>query len=413
MRVVVPKESGGGNGKLYYNNYNTGSTAPIEKDITYIPNNILLDSSLLRVDTSPPPIPNTGDVYHNVSSDKYYIYCADGTWKETIYPVFSWGVIQNHLLKDELTGAMKDYVDRGGAYQDNVCPNVIQYFPVYDNTADYTVGDIVEIGFRLILPNGNAHYNSTGVPFKCLTTHSGGSDGSTAKDPLTEPTYWERLPFYNQFAIYDNFINTTWKTRNQDMFLNYQNISDIDFAAILNPQGTTAKFSWDNNTGATVVEEVSLNTRITHNFNEYFFKDFTTRSIAYSEKQLVNVDNVAVTLEGDNNSASSVIVGKSYDIGNALYGYKKQLRDFSKKVTNADGYDYLQKGNHSNKLIVKLSLNNDRARDIYDLLSGLSSTLCLYVLEDGEWVFGYFKDLYMVKENPVLSDYELEINGVI
>ena len=410
MKVVIPKMADNIQMTIKYINNSLGTTLDATNDLYYLPSNIIFNNNLLHFKDTIPDNPKVGDVYDD--NGTVVMYCSDGTWQDTGYDSSSWDVVNNYLLTSETTGAMKTYLDNGGHFTQSTCANVIQHFPVYDKTADYNIGDIVEIGLGVIYPDGSTSNYPYGVPYKCITTHSSGTDGSTAKDPLTEPTYWERLPFYNQFAIYDKFINTTWKTRNQDMVLDYENITDIDFAAILNPKGTTVKFWWGNTEGS-AEENISLNTRITNNFNEYFFKDFTTRSIAYSEKQLVNVDNVAVTLEGDDNSASSVIVGKSYDIGNALYGYKKQLRDFSKKVTNAEGYDYLQKGNHSNKLIVKLTLNNDRAIDIYDLLSGLSSTLCLYVLEDGEWVFGYFKDLYMVKSDPVMSDYELEINGVI
>jgi len=132
-----------------------------------------------------------------------------------------------------------------------------------------------------------------------------------------------------------------------------------------------------------------------------------------SEKQLVNVNKLTIQLDGDANSGAGVIVGKAFDIGITQYGYKKQSRDFSKKITTTDGYDYLQKGNQSKKYIIKLLIHNNLASDVFDLLQGLSSTLCLYVLEDGEWVFGYYKDLYMIKQNSVLSEYELEINGVI
>ena len=230
--------------------------------------------------------------------------------------------------------------------------------------------------------------------------------------PPNNPLKWSFISDSgSNFSMFDDWLNTTFD--NVCGYTLTYTQSDIDTIALLRLQSHNDIEITFKNDEASITKLFSVyDDRVVHNFNEYFFKGWNYKDSLIVDKYFTNITEVSMTVR-NGSQIGTVIVGKSYDIGNALYGYKKQLRDFSKKVTNAEGYDYLQKGNHSNKLIVKLTLNNDRAIDIYDLLSGLSSTLCLYVLEDGEWVFGYFKDLYMVKSNPVISDYELEINGVI
>jgi len=411
VKVVVPKKADGVTSKIVYYNDSLSTTKDATDDLYNFADNIIFANNLVEFHTVQPVSSKVGDIYHNTDDDKVYMYCSDGTWKDTNFD--GWGTVPNFLINDKtLPKVYRDYLNNGGTYVKSTCDNVISHFPIYDKDTDYTAGDIVEVGIAYV-QGSTTSMQSMGVPYKCLTTHAA-ADG--AKDPLTEPTYWERLPFYNQLALYDKFINTKANTKNQDLNLQYgfngEDISDIDFAAILNPKGSTAKFIWENSSTSKEVD-IDLTYRKTSNFNQYFFNKFNYRTIAMSSKELINIDKLTIKLNGDNNEASGVITGKSYDIGTALYGYQKQSRDFSKKVTTQDGYDYLQPGNKTKKLIVKLSIHNDMAQEVFETLQALSSTLCLYVLEDGEWVFGWYKDLYMVKQNPVLSEYNLEINGVI
>ena len=244
------------------------------------------------------------------------------------------------------------------------------------------------------------------VPFKALVDY-----------PKTTPLAgnvleWEQLPYYGQLAMFDKYMNTKYTLPTYMGFHYTFEDSTIEAIAVLGVSGDTAQIDWTNTT-TNIHKEIKLKERVVTSFYEYFFSKFNQKSIIYSSKEVTNIDSVSIQIDGKKVGASAIIVGKEYDIGNTQYGYQKRSRDFSKKSTTKSGYDFLTAGKKANTYIVKITIDNDKADEIFDLLQSLSTTLTLYLLEDGSWVYGWYKDLYMTKSNPVKSEYNLEINGVI
>jgi len=239
LKVVIPKQAKaikeGGihtKGVLYYTHVNgTTVTKDASNDLYFMPDNILFDASLLIPPTSQPQNPNKGDVWIDTANSTAYMYCSDNGWGEDA-SYDGWEVIPNFLFEDELQGSMKTFIKNGGTYQQYICSKNIKLFSNYDSSQDYTAGDIVECG--LIYANNGVVSQNYGVPYKCIAD----VPSSEAKAPFDDPLHWERLPFYNQLALFDKYLNTILRTRNQNWNLKYENLSDVDFAAILNPKGT-------------------------------------------------------------------------------------------------------------------------------------------------------------------------------
>ena len=276
-------------------------------------------------------------------------------------------------------------------------------YPPYDSNA--TIKKEFIFNIKITIFNKDRHTTTTSykVPFRALV------DNPTTS-PLESALEWEQLPFYGQLALFDKYLNTKC-VMPSFMGLSYDFTGDIDAIAVLNLQGDTAKVTWSNDV-ATVTEEINLKYRYVKDFYEYFYNSFKQKDNVYISKKLINIDKVNIELSGEKVSASSIFVGKEFYIGKALSGLQLRSRDFSKKTTTADGYDYLEAGKKSKTYITKIAIERDLFEETFKLLQSLSTTLALYVF-DGNWIFGWYKDLYMTKENYNYNEYILEINGVV
>ena len=291
-------------------------------------------------------------------------------------------------------------------YTGNNLKIAVTNFPSYHSSNTIKRGFIFDITIKIVDKATGQPILTDTVPFKSLV------DNPTSTPLAGNALEWEQLPYYGQLAMFDYYMNTKYTLPSYTGYHYTFTDSDMDAIAVLGITGDTAKLTWTNSS-TSVEEDIRLHDRVVSNFMEYYFTKFNQQSIIYSSKALTNIDSVKIQLDGEKVSTSTILVGKEYDIGKALYGYQKRSRDFSKKTTTKSGYDSLVAGKKANTYIVKLIISNDKADEVFDLLQSLSTTLVLYLLEDGSWIYGWYKDLYMTKSNPVLSDYNLEINGVI
>jgi len=328
-------------------------------------------------------------------------------------------------LNDDDTYEINFYRDRGADTSpqniatiddvgDAVYMLLLPSFPAWNESEDYYVGDLVVLDLHYSKYNPSTGSNlkveaNRTVLFKALGDNKG-------VNPLKNPLMWEAQPYFNQLAVFDKFISTSWTSFNQDIQFIFSDVDGVDTTydtvAVLGVDGTKVEVSW-HNTETTTTNTFDLHYRVVDSFHDYFYSSFNPVNSVIDSSPFININEIAIKIKGDANKVGTCIVGQSHYIGDALFGYEKRSRDFSKKVTNSSGYDFLQEGNKTKKYVVKLKIHNDLAPQVFNLLQELSSTLCLYVLEDGESVFGWYKDLYMTKSNPVFSDYNLEINGVI
>ena len=267
--------------------------------------------------------------------------------------------------------------------------------PSWSKDTDYSAENLV----YTIIEHGGKTYR---LLYKALTT-------STDKFPPKSPLEWVIVKANDEYTIFDDYLNTQGIIDYRGVKLTYNDNVDVALLNVANCLSFDIKFI---NLETNIDIEAKIYSKYAKDFYEYFYDDFIPKVDWFFEKPFINIDKVELTF-GGSTEVGTCIVGQSHYIGDALYGYEKRSRDFSKKVTNSSGYDFLQEGNKTKKYVVKLKIHNDLAPQVFSLLQGLSSTLCLYILEDGESVFGWYKDLYMTKSNPVFSDYNLEINGVI
>ena len=278
-------------------------------------------------------------------------------------------------------------------------------YEAFTRDKSYTKGTIVyttmEIG------------NITGKKlYKALTdiSHDPNGDGcaNCAPAPWECPICWEPIENQGLLDCFDNYINTQYIGICDD-YLDFD-ASNADGVALLGCDAEQIDITWFNSSESKTLS-YNIDQHVSDSFCDYFFRGWYTDNFLLSTKSFVDVNKVRVKIPSF--KVGTILLGKIYNVGKTLYGYNKSNRDFSKIITTSTGLDYLQQGNKTKKFSVKLLIKNDLEKKIFVFLQQLSSTLALYLLEDGNWVFGYYKDFIVTKQNKIYSECELEIKGVI
>ncbi len=250
-----------------------------------------------------------------------------------------------------------------------------------------------------------------GKEYKLVYTAISGGDGvdNIENFPPDSVTFWELDGSFDELSVFDNYLNTQGCIDYRGVLMIYNDSANI---AVLNVENTESFIAGFTNSVLTQTFSLQTKLRTVRNFYEYFYKKFSRKKDFLIEKPFINADQMALQF-GGNTLVGGIVVGDIMYIGDETFGYNKGNRDFSTKETNKNGNDYIKEGNVAKKYTVDLWIENDLADEVYDFLEGLRAKRCLYSIRDGQSVFGWYKELYMIKENAQKSEYTLEINGVI
>ena len=327
---------------------------------------------------------------------------GDGTYTYNIYMSLADGI--NAIADMQL---ITSYLMQSKLDSSNLVLSANSY-PKYTDATTIKRGYILSVDVTSVHVDGN----STTTMTKPLALFKALVDTPTSTPLEGNVLEWEQLPFYGHYALYDKYINTRFETSSYVGWNFLYTDSDIEAAAVLYPTGTTANFTWKNET-TEVTESIPVNTRTVNTLSQFFLKKLTPKTLLLSEKALLNIDSVRVEMSGDKVGAATVIVGKIYDIGKNDPKHEKSSRDFRQVTTTASGYDYIVAGFKTASFKVKALIENERYEEIFELLQSLSTTLSVYIAADGNWVYGWYKALRLTKTYDEISEYTLEINGVI
>ena len=280
---------------------------------------------------------------------------------------------------------------------------VIPSLPVWSPTTQYEKNHIVVTG--IIYRSNGAVYTSSskGKVFVSL------QDNNTGNNPFEHPEFWKEQFFVSQMAMFDDWNSTSWKFYNQSLHAVFDG-KDKNAIAIFQAKAESIKVTWNER----VEKEVLLKERYPINYQEYFFKKFNSspRSFLFESPFLKN-HQVMIDVKGDDNSIGTIVTGSTINIGKTALDWEKRNRDFSDIQTDEGGFDYIEKGNNSKVYTVNVVIPNAKSTQIFNLLEENSSKLCVWIINRWDFVFGWYKDAIMTKENEQTSEYMLEIKGVI
>ena len=128
---------------------------------------------------------------------------------------------------------------------------------------------------------------------------------------------------------------------------------------------------------------------------------------------------VSIVDSGGAPECGMCLPGRTYTIGDTQYGVEAGIRDYSRKVTDADtGFTTLEQRKYAKTMRAQVRADSSMYAEVTEKLETLRATPCVWVGDStGEiqplTMFGYYRDFRLVVDYPTAGVYSLEIEGMV
>lgn len=241
--------------------------------------------------------------------------------------------------------------------------------------------------------------------------------------------FWEEVGSTNQYAMFDEYVNT--QTENLNEISVKLNIEKADYIALWGLSGVRVELELWDKTETTQLwgEEIDLIygalgiTGIT-DWYEYFFGESTAKVDGAAQLGVTIYEGILsvkiVANQGQGAKCGNILVGRDFDLGVTRYNASAGLMDFSDISTDEKtGKTKVVQGTWAKRNSIKMRIPNYRLDAIYKLLERLRGVPTAWIAnnEGIEFetfiVFGIFRDFNLTYSYANYSWLELEIKGVV
>jgi hypothetical protein len=345
-------------------------------------------------------------VVNDVFTDNSENITAFPTWSDAIYYyqgdmiVYSgnlYRAIENNQDKQPDT-YIDEFWHSYGAW-DNTTGNV------WNSATTYASGALVSY------ESGSKHYL-----YQSLT------DSNTNKKPTQSSLDWYKIGAMNLYRCLDDMTNN--KTERTDNFWVEVKSKKADTVALIGVRAYESEITVKDSVGDTVsINNTNLQYKGATTWSEYFFNDFNYRTELISPVDFTLSDyTVKVSLTNTNNVArlGRLVIGRSFHIGEALWGAGVGILDFSKKERDElFGDTYLAQGQYAKRADFEVSVASSRVDKVQQFLTSIRGQEALFIGDerndgfDSTIVYGFVRDWDVVLENNTRSVLNIEIEGLI
>lgn len=244
--------------------------------------------------------------------------------------------------------------------------------------------------------------------------------GNLGNTPETSPTKWLDVAPTNKWAPFDNVIGTSCSLASPltlSLSPGY-----VDSIALLDLIGTSLTVSMTSVMGGGTVynQTISLESSAPADYYEYFFSPFRQRtSVVLMDLPPFSDGVITITLTGTGTvSVGLISVGLGLYIGDARYGAKVGITDYSTKSADAFGNTTIAKRPWAKRPSYSLEVAKSIVSYVFERVAALRGTPCVWVgaPDDPELslltVFGFLKDLQPEATYPKFALCSLEIEGM-
>ncbi|AFO91918.1 hypothetical protein D1822_10845 [Phaeobacter inhibens] len=245
----------------------------------------------------------------------------------------------------------------------------------------------------------------------------------TADDPVTgvnaDPPTWIRIGVVNRFQMFDEFYHSQ-TVATERIEVTVQPSEVVNSVTLLNLDALEVRVQIEDGQGGTLYDETKslLDNSQVVDYWEYFFspilrrRDVTFIDLpAYSQPVRISV----IGSTGGEVRIGGAFIGRQRIIGEAVYGTRRDLLNFSTKERDQFGRFQIV-SRHKAKLVsydvaVK-TRNNDY---VADFLEDVADVPCIYIGDPergGTITYGYPRDFGFPYETPSISKLSLEVESV-
>jgi hypothetical protein len=275
--------------------------------------------------------------------------------------------------------------------------------------AAYVAGTTYAIGNRVIVTTPNVHkiYESLQA-------------GNIGHDPLTSPTWWIEVSPTNRWKMFDT-SNTTQTTNSNSIVVTITPGRVVNSVALLGLEGTSVTIKvTDLTEGIVYNKTTSLNDNgVINNWYNYFVNSIVRRTDhvatdlpAYGTAAI----EITITNTGSTAKCSTCVIGTTQDIGEGInLGASVGIQDYSRKEKNEFGDYVLIHRSWSKRAKFSMAVLNTQIDSLQNALTKLRTTPCVWIGDPNYTstiIFGYYKDFDIIISNHIVSDCNIDIEGL-
>lgn len=271
--------------------------------------------------------------------------------------------------------------------------------PAWDSGATYAAGETAILGHRI---------------WESL------QDANTGQPPATSPDWWLDTGPTNRWAAWDDETSTrtarpgeiTYRVRPGRV------VSAVAAAGLVEASRMRVRMESPVH-GIVYDRSVSLSgSPAAAGWWNWFFGPRRSKTVALLSELPPYVDaDLVITLEGSPGLAVGVLLfGAESAFGLGVeYGVSLGIRDYSRKETDQFGRSVFRRRANAKRARFTVFLENGQLDALYDYLSDITATPCLWVitdLYDAAVVYGSFEDFSILIPYPSHSQCELTLQGL-
>lgn len=156
-------------------------------------------------------------------------------------------------------------------------------------------------------------------------------------------------------------------------------------------------------------------------WKDYFFLTPNyKKTIVFDIKPVANA-NFKVTIKNKESTAGlgHIVAGLSFDLGATLYGVGFGIVDYSTRAEDEWGNITFKKRLNTKEINAEVVIPTNRLDYTLSKLEDIASTPCLFLADEREKGFeslisyGFYKDLDLILKNPIASEYNITIGGLV
>ena len=279
--------------------------------------------------------------------------------------------------------------------------------PETDNTV-WSVTATYAIGNKVMLDHRN---------YEALAAVPAGVKPGAEVVTTASPAKWLDIGATNKWKMFDEIVGTL-TTNPGSVSVTIQPGAVINSLALINVVGESATVVMtDPVEGVVASRTYSLIDGSVDNWYDWFFEEIEFRtSIVALDLPAYGTASITVTVTSSGTAGiGALVIGKTADIGKALYGTGVGIDDYSKKERDPFGGWVVTEGAFSDAAKFPVAVDTDKVSKIKRMLTEVRAKPVVWVGEEtyeATILYGFFTSFDLVYSGPSVSDCQLQIEGL-
>jgi hypothetical protein len=260
--------------------------------------------------------------------------------------------------------------------------------------SDYSASTSYALGARVYLPADGRTYECVQAP-------------ALNRYPPSNPLYWIRAEPSNRYAMWDTEVSTASVVASS-LTTTLTMAPRFNAAAFYGLRGTSITVTQKSEAGVTLKTETRALSSNPSGWYSYFFEPRSQVREAVFLSLVPSVGSrLEISITGPTAACSAVVVGNTFDLGEAQYGFGTSIVDYSRKTTTAAGVQSFEQGRYAKRMSGTLFIESARYNAVSAVLEGVRATPCAWIGVPGN---GNFEPMSML---GVYRDFQIEVPGAV